>query len=170
MKKIFGIVGWSGSGKTDLICRIIQSLKRKKICVASIKHSHHNFEIDKKGKDSFNHLNSGSNEVIIYNEKKFAMISSLKKKKITLKDILEKFSSENQIILIEGLKKSKIPKIEVIRSTIKKPYIFIKDNSVKGIVCDDECKQLPKNNLPRFNFIETKKISDFILKYLKNGF
>ena len=82
MKKIFGIVGWSGSGKTDLICRIIQSLKRKKICVASIKHSHHNFEIDKKGKDSFNHLNSGSNEVIIYNEKKFAMISSLKKKKL----------------------------------------------------------------------------------------
>ncbi len=169
MKKVFGIVGWSGSGKTDLICRIIQSFKRKNICVASLKHSHHNFEVDKEGKDSFNHLRSGSNEVIIYNEKKFAMISSIKKKKITLANILKKFSSENQIILIEGMKKNKIPKIEVIRSSLKKPYLFIDDTSVKAIVFDNEDKKSPKTNLPKFNFSETEKISSFILKYFKNG-
>ena len=51
MKNIFGIVGWSGSGKTHLICRIIKYFDKKKINICSIKHSHHNFEIDKKGKD-----------------------------------------------------------------------------------------------------------------------
>ena len=168
MKKVFGIVGWSGSGKTDLICRIIKNLKKKKICVASIKHSHHNFEIDKEGKDSFNHLNSGSNEVIIYNEKKFAMISSIQKRKITLENILNKFSNENKIILIEGMKKNKMPKIEVIRSSIKKPYIFNNDKTVKGIVFDKN-ESISKINLPKFHFSETERISEFILKYLKNG-
>ena len=80
MRNIFGIVGWSGSGKTHLICRIIEYFHKKKLNVCSIKHSHHNFEIDKKGKDSYEHLKSGSNEVVIYNEYKFAMITKKKKK------------------------------------------------------------------------------------------
>ena len=66
MKNVFGIVGWSGSGKTHLICRIIKYLNNKKLNISSIKHSHHNFEVDKKGKDSYEHLRSGSKEVVIY--------------------------------------------------------------------------------------------------------
>ena len=81
MKKIFGIVGWSGSGKTDLVCRLIQAFKKSNISVGSIKHTHHNFEIDKKGKDSFKHILSGSEEVILYNENKYAMISNFLKEK-----------------------------------------------------------------------------------------
>ena len=80
---IFGIVGWSGSGKTDLVCRIIKKLSQK-ITVASIKHSHHNFSVDKKGKDSFKHMQAGSQEVILFNEYKFAMITQKKKKKLPL--------------------------------------------------------------------------------------
>ena len=53
MKKIFGIVGWSGSGKTDLVCRLIQALKNL-IFLGSIKHTHHNFEIDKKERTVLN--------------------------------------------------------------------------------------------------------------------
>ena len=113
MKNVFGIVGWSGSGKTHLICRIIKYFDKKKINICSIKQSHHNFEIDKKGKDSYEHLKSGSKEVVINNEYKFAMITTKKKKKINLKDIVDKFSSETDIILIEGLKKGPTKKIEV---------------------------------------------------------
>ena len=79
MKKIFGIVGWSGSGKTDLICRLIEAFRKKNVSVGSIKHTHHNFEIDKEGKDSFKHIASGSEEVILYNEKKYAMVSNFLK-------------------------------------------------------------------------------------------
>ena len=71
MNKVFGIVGWSGSGKTDLTTRIISYYSQKKIIVSSIKHTHHDFEIDKEGKDSQKHVQSGANEVILYNEKKW---------------------------------------------------------------------------------------------------
>ncbi|MAI59590.1 MAG: molybdopterin-guanine dinucleotide biosynthesis protein B [Rickettsiales bacterium] len=168
MRNIFGIVGWSGSGKTHLICRIIKYFDKKKINVCSIKHSHHNFEIDKKGKDSYEHLKSGSNEVVIYNEYKFAMITKKKKKKITLKDIVKKFSLDTDIILIEGLKKGPNKKIEVYRDSIKKPLLCQRDKNIKALIFDKVTPKISKISLPKFHIDETKKIGSFILKEIKN--
>ena len=112
MTKIFGIIGWSGSGKTDIVCRVIKYLKKKNVCVSSIKHTHHDFQVDKPGKDSFEQLSAGSNEVLIYSEKKWALVSSLQTKKIKLEEIITKFSKQTELIILEGLKFSKIPKIE----------------------------------------------------------
>ena len=70
MKNIFGIVGWSGSGKTDLVTRLINFFVLNSLVVSSVKHTHHQFEIDKEGKDSFKHINAGANEVIIFSKKK----------------------------------------------------------------------------------------------------
>jgi len=167
MKNVFGIVGWSGSGKTHLICRIIKYFDKKKINICSIKHSHHNFEIDKKGKDSYEHLKSGSKEVVIYNEYKFAMITTKKKKKINLKDIVDKFSSDTDIILIEGLKKGPTKKIEVYRDSIKKPLLCLKDKNIKALVFDKISPKFSKINLPKFHIDETIKIGSFILKEIK---
>ncbi len=168
MRKVFGIVGWSGSGKTDLTTRVISFYSQKKIKVSSIKHSHHDFEIDKEGKDSYKHLNSGSNEVIIYNEKKWALISSIQRQKVSINKIIEKFEKKDQLILIEGLKYSNFPKIEVIRSSIKKPFIHKKDINIKALVVDKEVSELKKSKLPIYKFSETEKISNFILEYFKN--
>ena len=93
MKKIFGIVGWSGSGKTDLTTRVISFFVKKKISVSSLKHTHHNFQIDKEGKDSDKHLKSGANEVMIYNENKWALISAPQKNKTKIEKIVEKFEN-----------------------------------------------------------------------------
>ncbi len=168
MNKVFGIVGWSGSGKTDLTTRVISFYKRKKINVSSIKHTHHEFEIDKKGKDSDKHIQSGSNEVIIYNEKRWALISGPQKKKTNIYNILEKFEKKNQLILIEGLKYSSFPKLEVIRSSIQKPYIFKSDENIKAIVLDKDIAELKELKLPIFKFQETEKIGNFILEYFEN--
>ena len=168
MKNIFGIVGWSGSGKTHLICRIIKFFDKKKLNVSSIKHSHHNFEVDKKGKDSYRHLKSGSKEVVIYNEYKFAMITTKKKKKISLNDIISKFSSNTDIILIEGLKKGPTKKIEVYRDSIKKPLLCLNDKNIKALVFDKTSPELSRINLPKFHINETIKIGSFILKEIKN--
>ena len=168
MKKVFGIVGWSGSGKTDLTTRIIKLFVEMNIIVSSIKHSHHNFEVDKKGKDSFEHLRSGSKEVVIYNEYKFAMITKKKKKKINLEDILNKFSSDNDIILIEGLKKGPTKKIEVFRNSIKKPLLCQNDKNIKALVFDKISPEISRISLPKFHINETAKISSFILEEIKN--
>ena len=168
MQNIFGIIGWSGSGKTDLVCRLIKYFKSKNICVSSIKHSHHNFEIDKPGKDSFKHLLSGSNEVLIYNEKKWAMVSSINPEKLLLSDMLKKFSKKTDVIILEGLKYINIPKIEVIRSSIKKPPIYKNDEFVKALIYDKKNILSEKIKLPTYSFSQTKQIGEFILNFLKN--
>ena len=63
MKNIFGIVGWSGSGKTDLVTRLINFFVLNSIVVSTVKHTHHQFQIDREGKDSFKHINAGSSAV-----------------------------------------------------------------------------------------------------------
>ena len=168
MQNIFGIIGWSGSGKTDLVCRLIKYFKSKNICVSSIKHSHHNFKIDKPGKDSFKHIVSGSNEVLIYNEKKWAMISSISSEKLLLKEMLKKFSKKTDLIILEGLKHIHFPKIEVIRSSIKKPPIYPNDKFVKALIYDKKKNLSNKIKLPAFSFSKTKQIGEFILDFLKN--
>tara|TARA_B100000989_G_scaffold48161_1_gene31408 strand:- start:1650 stop:2162 length:513 start_codon:yes stop_codon:yes gene_type:complete len=168
MTKVFGIVGWSGSGKTDIVCRLIDYYRKKNICVSSVKHTHHNFDIDKKGKDSFKQMISGSNEVVIYNEKKWAMVSALQKKKIKLEEILDKFSKKTEIILVEGLKTSKFPKIEVYYSKIKKPLLFPNDKNIKAVVSDKITKDLDSCKIPKLEFCNTKTIGDFIINYFRN--
>ena len=70
MNNVFGIVGWSGSGKTDLVTRLISFFVLKSLIVSSVKHTHHQFQIDKEGKDSFKHIDAGSSEVMIFSKKK----------------------------------------------------------------------------------------------------
>ena len=94
MMKVFGIVGWSGSGKTDLTTRMVNLFVKKKILVSTIKHTHHDFEIDKKGKDSFKHIESGANEVVLYNEKKWSLISKLQERSTDIQSIIEKFDKK----------------------------------------------------------------------------
>ena len=164
MAKVFGIVGWSGSGKTELVTRLIKYFCKKRILVSSIKHTHHKFDIDKEGKDSFKHIQSGSNEVALYSENKWALISKFQDKKYDIEDIIAKFDKKTQLILIEGLKYSKLPKIEVFRSSLNKSFIFQDDKFIKGVVSDKEIKNL---KLPRFNFKDIDKIGEFIINYLK---
>ena len=119
MQNIFGIVGWSGSGKTDLVTRLIKFFVLRSLIVSSVKHTHHEFEIDKDGKDSFKHIEAGSGEVMIFSKKKWAMVSKLYEQDIKFEEILKRFNPKTNIILVEGLKYSNLPKIEVIRSTLK---------------------------------------------------
>ena len=167
MMNIFGIVGWSGSGKTDLVTRLINFFVLNSLIVSSVKHTHHQFQIDKEGKDSFKHINAGSNEVIIFSKKKWAMISKLHEQDIKFEEILNKFNPKTNIILVEGLKYSNYPKIEVIRSTLNKPLLFKNDKNIEAIVYDKEFDGLENINKPYFMFNETNKIGNFIKNYFK---
>lgn len=167
MKKVFGIVGWSGSGKTDLTTRVITFFVKKKISVSSLKHTHHNFQIDKAGKDSDKHLKSGANEVMIYNENRWALISAPQKNKTNIEKIIEKFENNTDFVIIEGLKYSKFPKIEVIKSSLNKPLIHATDDNIKAIVVDKKNHDFQNTELPIFDFYETEKIANFIINYFQ---
>ena len=169
MIKVFGIVGWSGSGKTDLTKRIVNLFVKRKILVSTIKHTHHNLEIDKKGKDSFQHIESGANEVILYNEKKWSLISNFQKEVVGIQSMIKKFDKKTEIVIIEGLKYSDFPKIEVIRASLGKPHIFPKDKNIKCIVTDQKVSQLSQTTLPIIDFQQTEKIGNFIMDYFDNA-
>ena len=62
---IFGIVGWSGSGKTTLMLDLLPDLIKRGYQISTMKHTHHNFDMDKPGKDSFQHREAGAHQVLI---------------------------------------------------------------------------------------------------------
>ena len=130
--KVIGIVGWKNSGKTTLMKEIIKYLVSKNFVVGTIKHAHHNFDIDKEGTDSFIHRKSGAQEVLISSSKKWAKIDERKKlKELSLNDLLKKIE-RSDIVLVEGFKKENHKKIEIIRNIDqnKKPLF----NSLSNII------------------------------------
>ncbi len=163
---VFGFCGWSGSGKTDLICRIISSLNKKRISVSTIKHTHHDVSIDKTGKDSFKHKESGAKEVLFGGGSNWTLIHTGKASyEYQVNDLIKKMSKDNDLIIVEGFKKSKIPKLEVYNSQRNKTILAKGNDSIVGIVCDKISAEVKGLGIPVFDFHETEKISNFIIEY-----
>ncbi len=163
---IFGLCGWSGSGKTDLICRIILNFNQKNIVVSTIKHTHHNVSIDTFGKDSFKHKSSGAKEVLFGGGNNWTLIHSGESNQdYQVSDLVKRMSNTNDFIIVEGFKRSKIPKLEVFNSKQNKTIIANGNNSIVGIVCDKINSKIEKLGIPIFDFNDTEKICSFILEF-----
>ena len=119
MKKIIGIAGWSGSGKTTVVEGLITVFKNKyKLKVCAIKHAHESFTIDQEGKDSFRFAKAGADKVIISSVKQWTIINKVQEEE-SIENLL-KFTDNFNITLVEGWKFSKLKKIEIHRSIIRK--------------------------------------------------
>jgi molybdopterin-guanine dinucleotide biosynthesis protein len=66
--RVIGFAGWSGAGKTTLITRLMPLLTARGLSVSTIKQAHHDFDIDKPGKDSYEHRRAGAHEVLVASE------------------------------------------------------------------------------------------------------
>ena len=143
MKKIIGIAGWSGAGKTTLVENLIKIFKNKyKLKVCTLKHAHKNFEIDKKGKDSYRFSKAGSDQVIISSIKKWAVINNSNDKEKELNFLL-KNTIRADITLVEGWKYSNISKIEVYRKELNKGYLYPDDTKIVAIAFIKAFKAFP---------------------------
>ena len=72
--KVLGFAGYSGSGKTTLLEKVIPLLRQRGLRISVIKHAHHNFDIDRPGKDSFRHREAGAHEVLIASGYRWALM------------------------------------------------------------------------------------------------
>ncbi len=159
---LFGLAGWSGSGKTTLAEKIIKSIVNKGYTISSIKHAHHNFDADIEGKDSWRHRKAGSKQVIISSKNRTAyFVEHEKEVPPQLDDLLLKLNYTD-FVLIEGFKKISIPKIEVSRIGIHKPFLFNNDNKIIAIASDGDVKNC---SLPILNLNNSEEIVAFILNY-----
>ena len=121
--KIIGLVGWKNSGKTYYAQEIIKKLCKKGFLVSSIKHAHHDFDIDKPTTDSFLHRKAGSQQVIISSSKRWVKITELENhKEKNLNELINQLS-KTDIVIVEGFKKENHPKIELIKEGTKN-YLF----------------------------------------------
>ena len=157
--KICGIVGWKNSGKTFFAQKLISFFKHQKLNVASIKHAHHNFDIDKEGTDSFLHRMSGSQQVIISSSKRWAKISELNNvNEKTLTELISELDNPD-IVVVEGFKKENHPKIELIKNQDESTYLFPHINNVLALVTDLEIK----SSIKKFKIDEIKNLTEYIL-------
>ena len=72
--RIFGLAGWSGSGKTTLIVKLVPELIGRGLTVSTMKHAHHGFEVDRPGKDSYEHRAAGATEVLVTSRRRWALM------------------------------------------------------------------------------------------------
>ena len=167
---LFGLAGWSGSGKTTLSTKLIRNFTKIGINVGTLKHAHHKFDIDKPGKDSYNLRKAGAKPVIISSKERFALIQENdQNEEKSLFKMLEMFSKEPinkcDIIVVEGYKNENIPKLEVHRSIINKPFLFKNDKNIFAIASDNEkVTTIPSLDLNNINSITNFLIHKYSLQ------
>jgi molybdopterin-guanine dinucleotide biosynthesis protein B len=138
--RIIGLAGWSGSGKTTLVTRVIPVLVRRGLKVATVKHAHHEFDIDQPGKDSWRHRQAGATEVAIVSSRRWAIVHELgqgpeQEPEPPLADILAKLSPVD-LVVVEGFKRHAHPKLEVFRAAVDKPLLHPNDDCIVAVATD----------------------------------
>ena len=161
---LLGLAGWSGSGKTTLVSNLIPELKRINISVSTLKHAHEGFDIDKPGKDSYVHRESGAREVLISSNKRFALMHEYHEEEIDLNNLIKKLSPVD-LILVEGWKKENIKKIEIYRKEINKPLLCDKDKNIIAVATND--KSIKIKNMTILDLNNYEKIAEFICNLIK---
>jgi molybdopterin-guanine dinucleotide biosynthesis protein B len=160
--KIFGFAGYSGSGKTTLIEQLIPLMTARGLKVSLVKHAHHTFDVDQPGKDSHRHRVAGCSEVLITSSRRWALIHELRgAPEPDLADQV-KHLSPCDLLLVEGYKRERIPKLEVYRAQVGEPLIHPHDQNVVAIATDRPLDTA----LPQFDLNAPAPIAGFILEYL----
>lgn len=131
--KVFGLAGWSGSGKTTLVEKLIADLVDRGLRVASLKHAHHAFDIDRPGKDSHRHRMAGATEVLVASSARWALLHELRgAPEPTLDELVGRFGPAD-LVLVEGFKAAAIDKLEVHDPALGLPPLAGDDSCVVAV-------------------------------------
>jgi len=162
--QVFGVVGWKNSGKTGLMERLVAEITGRGFSVSTIKHAHHRFDVDHKGKDSFRHREAGAQEVLLCSRYRWALMHELRdQQEPTLDDFLAHMSPVD-LVLVEGYKRDQHAKIEAHRIETGQGLIANDDDTIKAIASDISVDGLGR---PVFSLDDTGAIADFILRYVR---
>ena len=161
--RLIGFAGWSGSGKTTLIEQLIAIFTARGLSVSLVKHSHHDIDVDLPGADSWRHRTAGCREVIVAAATRWALFHELRgNAEPPLAELLARLSPCD-LVLVEGYKRERLPKIEVHRASVGKPLLFPGDPDIVAIACDGP---LPEAGmLPCLDLNAPEAIADFILRH-----
>jgi molybdopterin-guanine dinucleotide biosynthesis protein B len=162
--KIFGFAGYSGAGKTTLIEQLIPRFIAQGLTVSMIKHTHHDFDVDRPGKDSYRHRHAGATEVMLVCDQRWVLMHELRgAPEPSFEEQLANFSPCD-LLLVEGYKATPIPKLEVHRQANERPFIWPENPSVVAVAMPladtlpDHCR------LPRLDLDDHAAVARFVLE------
>jgi molybdopterin-guanine dinucleotide biosynthesis protein B len=133
--RVLGIVGWSGSGKTTLLTALIPLLRAGGLTVSTVKHAHHDFDLDQPGKDSWRHRAAGAHEVLIAAGRRWALLHENQGAEPDLAELVARLAPVD-LVLVEGYKASPHPKLEVHRPALGKPPLWPGRPDIVAVAAD----------------------------------
>ncbi len=159
--KVFGIAGFSGSGKTTLIERLLPHLASRGVMTSVIKRTHHDFDLDRTGKDSWRFREAGAGEVLLASDRRYALLHENAPAAVpSLNDLLARLA-DCDLVLVEGYKREPVPKLEVHRAVTGKPWLFPDDPNILAVTSDCD----PPGALQKIDLNDIVSITDFILNH-----
>lgn len=163
--RVYGVTGWKNAGKTGLMERLVAEITGRGFTVSTVKHAHHAFDVDQAGTDSYRHRIAGASEVLLASGQRVALMQELRDEpEPTLETLLARLSPVD-LVLIEGYKRERHPKIEAYRAEPGNPLIADDDASVRAVASDTPLEL----DRPVFDLNDTGRIADFILQEVGLG-
>ncbi|MEM1361879.1 MAG: molybdopterin-guanine dinucleotide biosynthesis protein B [Pseudomonadota bacterium] len=157
--KLYGVTGWKNAGKTGLVERLVAAFSAKGLKVSTVKHAHHSFDVDHPGTDSHRHRIAGATEVLLASDHRWALMHELREaKEPPLEALLSKLSPVD-LVLVEGYKAARHPKIEAWRAETGHALIAPKDDTIRAVASDQPIEGL---GVPNLRLEDTDGIMDFI--------
>jgi molybdopterin-guanine dinucleotide biosynthesis protein B len=164
--RIFGLAGWSGSGKTTLLVRLLPILTERGITVSTVKHAHHAFDVDKPGKDSYEHRQAGATEVMVSSANRWALMHEHRGAPEADLATLLGHMSPVDLVIVEGFKSHPHAKLEVHRPALGKPLLCRDDRHVVAIASDAPVAAVA---VPILALDNVTGIADFIMAHCQLG-
>lgn len=164
-KPVLGFAAYSGTGKTTLLVKLLPLLRQRGLRIAMIKHAHHDFDIDKPGKDSYELRKAGASQMLVASNKRWALMTEKHNgEDPRLEDLINVLNLEEcDLVLVEGFRHVSFSKIELHRPSLHKDLIYPEDESVIAIASDEK---IAAANLPLLDLNEPQEVADFICDWL----
>ena len=163
--KVIGLAGWSGAGKTTLVVRLIPMLVARGVSVSTVKHAHHDFDVDQPGKDSFEHRQAGAGQVLVASARRWALMTEHRgAPEPGLAALLARLDPVD-LVLVEGFKREPVPKIEIFRAANGKPFLYPEDPLIRAVASD---VPLPVGAPPSIPLDDIGAIAEAALRHAEN--
>lgn len=156
--RVIGLAGWSGAGKTTLMVKLLPCLIARGHSVSTLKHAHHRFDVDRPGKDSWEHRQAGAQQVLVASGARWALMTELRTaREPSLSELLAKLDPVD-LVIVEGFKRDAHPKIEVWRRANGKPWMHPDMPGIVAVASDAP----PPYDLPRVALDDVEAVAELI--------
>ena len=164
---ILGFAAYSGTGKTTLLEALLPKLTEAGLRIGMLKHAHHNFDVDKPGKDSYRLRKAGASQMLIASRNRFALMTETPEAEAEFEYLLTRFDEDMlDVVLVEGCKNIAFPKIELHREEVGKPWLYPNDENIIAIASDGG--ELD-SELPQMNINDLEAIAQFVIQYAQEA-